>query len=82
MPTSVAPKQLPTEDVADEDIMEVTEAEATRVNPEHLQLKHIAGLEKAKQILLEAIILPRKFPYLYSTLKPWNKIFLYGVSAL
>jgi ATP-dependent 26S proteasome regulatory subunit len=43
-------------------------------------LKNIAGLEKAKQILMEAIILPRKFPYLYSHLKPWNKLLLYGVS--
>lgn len=48
--------------------------------PTNCLLNHIAGLGRAKQILLEALILPRKFPYLYSKIKPWNKLLLYGVS--
>jgi len=43
-------------------------------------LNNIAGLEKAKHVLLEAIFLPKKFPHLYSTFEIFNKILLYGVS--
>lgn len=39
----------------------------------------IIGLAKAKQALKECIILPRKFPHLFTgNLKPWSGILLYG----
>ena len=39
----------------------------------------IVGLEKAKKILKEAIILPIKFPHLFKgKRKPWKSILLYG----
>lgn len=39
----------------------------------------IIGLQKAKEALKESIILPRKFPHLFTgNLKPWSGILLYG----
>lgn len=41
----------------------------------------IAGLESAKEALKEAVILPIKFPHLFSGKRtPWKGILLYGVS--
>lgn len=40
----------------------------------------VAGLEGAKEALKEAVILPLKFPHLFTeTRKPWRGILLYGV---
>ena len=43
----------------------------------------VAGLEKAKEALHEAVIYPMKFPKLFQgNRKPWKGILLYGVSFL
>ncbi len=40
----------------------------------------VAGLEKAKEALQEAVILPMKFPHFFQgKRKPWKGILLYGV---
>ena len=39
----------------------------------------MAGLEQAKQALREAIILPMKYPHLFSGgRRPWRRVLLYG----
>jgi vacuolar protein-sorting-associated protein 4 len=41
----------------------------------------VAGLESAKEALKEAVILPIKFPHLFTDKrKPWRGILLYGVN--
>jgi len=48
----------------------------------NVKWKDVAGLEKAKDILMEAIILPNKFPQLFGARKrPWTAILLYGPSG-
>nr|CCD13495.1 unnamed protein product [Trypanosoma congolense IL3000] len=49
-----------------------------RVKP-NVQWSHIAGLEAAKEALKEAVILPVRFPQLFTgNRKPWKGILLYG----
>lgn len=40
----------------------------------------VAGLEKAKEALQEAVILPLRYPHIFTgKRKPWRGILLYGV---
>jgi len=42
----------------------------------------VAGLEKAKEALQEAVILPLKYPHIFiGKRKPWRGILLYGVNC-
>lgn len=54
--------------------------EDTLVPPSNeLSWNDVAGLEEAKQSLEEAVILPQKFPQLFTgNRKPWKGILLYG----
>ena len=46
----------------------------------HVKWSDVAGLEDAKQLLKEAVILPRLYPELFAgKFKPWTGILLYGV---
>ena len=48
----------------------------------NVRWEDIAGLESAKEALKEAVILPIKFPHLFSGKRtPWKGILLYGVNA-
>ncbi|XP_063928076.1 uncharacterized protein LOC135141158 [Zophobas morio] len=38
----------------------------------------IAGLEDVKQLISEAILLPRKYPLFFKSRKTWTKLLLYG----
>ena len=43
----------------------------------------IAGLESAKEALKEAVILPIKFPHLFTGKRtPWRGILMYGVRCI
>jgi len=44
----------------------------------NVKWEDVAGLEKAKDFLKEALILPNKFPQLYLDKMPWRAILLYG----
>ncbi|KAI8898744.1 P-loop containing nucleoside triphosphate hydrolase protein [Globomyces pollinis-pini] len=47
-------------------------------NPE-VNFTEIAGLEKSKRLIKEAIVFPMKFPHLFKgLLRPWKGILLYG----
>lgn len=49
----------------------------------NVRWEDIAGLESAKEALKEAVILPIKFPHLFSGKRtPWKGILLYGVKNL
>ena len=44
-----------------------------------LTFSDVAGLDTAKQILHEAVILPVQYPHLFTgSRKPWRRILLYG----
>jgi len=60
---------------------ELKKALGTAIVTENPNVKwdDIAGLERAKDVLKETLILPYKFPQLYvGKLKPWKGILLYG----
>jgi len=54
-------------------------AEAIVVEKPNVKWNDVAGLHDAKESLKEAVILPTKFPYLFTgKRKPWRGILLYG----
>ncbi|XP_055305836.1 katanin p60 ATPase-containing subunit A-like 2 isoform X2 [Sitodiplosis mosellana] len=49
----------------------------------HIKWDDVQGNEHAKQTLIESVILPLKFPQLFTKLtKPWKGILLHGVSGV
>jgi vacuolar protein-sorting-associated protein 4 len=53
--------------------------ESMIVVPEDLTLSGCVGLEEARQLLREAVLLPHTFPHLFSGRRqPWRRILLYG----
>lgn len=55
--------------------------DAIVVEKPNVKWADVAGLEGAKEALKEAVILPVKFPHLFTgNRKPWSGILLYGVS--
>ena len=50
------------------------------MNGTNVKLEEVAGLEVAKAVLKEAIVIPAKFPHLFTgRRKPWKTIVLFGV---
>lgn len=46
----------------------------------NIKWSDVAGLEKAKEALQEAVILPLRYPHIFiGKRKPWRGILLYGV---
>ena len=67
-----------------DDNQKLKEALASAIITEKPNVKwdDVAGLEKAKSTLQEAVILPTKFPQLFvGKIKPWSGILLYGVKC-
>lgn len=53
------------------------------VEKPHVKWSDVAGLDAAKEALKEAVILPIRFPHLFSGKRvPWKGILLFGVSVL
>ena len=53
--------------------------ESTVLPASTLTFGDVAGLKEAKQALREAVILPAKYPHLFTgSRQPWRRILLYG----
>lgn len=53
------------------------------VETPNVKWSDVVGLDMAKEALKEAVILPIKFPHLFTgERKPWKGILLFGVSSL
>ena len=60
--------------------MQTALSSAVLTEKPNVRWEDIAGLEGAKEALKEAVILPIKFPHLFSGKRtPWKGILLYGV---
>ena len=47
----------------------------------NVKWEDVAGLDGAKEALQEAVVLPTRFPQLFTgKIKPWRGILLYGVT--
>lgn len=53
------------------------------VEKPHVKWSDVAGLDAAKEALKEAVILPIRFPHLFTGKRiPWKGILLFGVSFI
>lgn len=53
--------------------------EDTILHVEGVSFGGVAGLEQAKRALREAIVLPSKYPHLFTGgRRPWRRVLLYG----
>lgn len=65
----------------EEDKLKNNLSEAIITEKPNVKWEDVAGLEQAKKSLQEAVILPIKFPQIFTgSRKPWKGILLYGVS--
>ena len=69
----------PTEENKEEDKLKEALSAAIVQEKPNVKWSDVAGLEQAKESLKEAVILPTKFPQLFTgERKPWRGILLYG----
>ena len=65
--------------VHDTNLRRLRAIEDTMCRPTGVWFDSVAGLDQAKQSLREAIILPVRYPHLFTGgRKPWRRILLYG----